>query len=301
MLLPINRHEMDLRDWHYLDFLLISGDAYVDHPSFGVAIISRYLENLGFRVGVLPQPDYHDKNSLLAMGRPRLGVLITSGNMDSLLNHYTAAKKPRKTDDYSPGGKRQRPDYATSVYGAWAREIFGDSMPIILGGIEASLRRFAHYDYWQDKLLPSVLVSAKADLLVYGMGELAIGQIADILQKGGTVEDCRHIFGLAYLTDGQMEVKGKEYLLPSYEEVCADRGAFARAFALMEAEQNFFDGRTLIQEQEDNIYAVINRPMRPLTTKELDAIYELPYERVWHPSYDTEGGVPAFDEVRFSL
>ncbi len=301
MLLPINRREMDLRHWHYLDFLLISGDAYVDHSSFGPAIISRYLESLGYRIGILPQPDWENPQAFLAMGRPRLGVLISGGNMDSLLNHYTAAKKPRKKDDYSPGGKRVRPDYAVSVYGSKAREAFGEDMPIIIGGIEASLRRFAHYDYWQDRVLPSVLTASKGDILVYGMGELAIGEIAAALAGGKGVKDCRHIPGIAYIAGGEEEIMGETLLLPSFSQVKENKQDFARAFAISEREQNFHDGKNLAQEQMPGEYVVVNRPMRPLTTKELDAIYELPYERRWHPSYDAQGGVPAFDELRFSL
>ena len=296
MLLPVNRQEMAAHDWSYLDFLLLSGDAYVDHASFGPAVIGRYLESLGYRVGILAQPRL-DEAAFKEMGRPGLAVLVTAGNLDSLLAHYTASKNPRKIDKYSPGGKSNRPDYAVNVYAEMARKAFGPDMPIILGGIEASLRRFAHYDYWQDKVLPSVLYSSVADLLVYGMGELAIKEIAAILKEGGSVTDCRNIDGIAYLSE---EAARGTWVLPAYEEVAQDKKAFARAFKKIDEEQNFFDGKTLAQRHGDK-YVLINKPMRPLSTEEIDAVYSLPFERRWHPSYDKLGGVPAFDEVRFSL
>ena len=296
MLLPTTRQEMNIRDWHYLDFLLITGDAYVDHASFGPAVIGRYLESFGYKVGILAQPDLTEV-AFREMGRPAMAVLVTSGNLDSMLAHYTAAKKPRKVDKYSPGGKSKRPDRAVNVYTKIAKKAFGMEMPVILGGIEASLRRFAHYDYWQDRVLPSVLFSSGADLLVYGMGELAINEIAAILKKGGSIEDCRDITGIGYLSD---TIDDNSLLLPSYSEVAEDKRAFARAFKTIEEEQNFFDGKTLVQDQGDK-YLVCNKPARPLTTEEIDSIYALPFERCWHPSYDKVGGVPAFDEVRFSL
>lgn len=296
MLLPVNRQEMEARGWDYLDYLMISGDAYVDHASFGPAVIGRYLESLGYRVGILPQPSL-DEAAFLEMGRPGRAVLITGGNLDSLLAHYTAAKKPRKVDKYSPGGKSKRPDYAVNVYSRLARKAFGQDMPIIIGGIEASLRRFAHYDYWQDKVLPSVLVSSGADLIVYGMGELALKEIAAVLKKGGSPADCRDIPGIAYLCE---KIDGSVWHLPSYEDVAKDKKAFAQAFKKADEEQNFADGKSLAQKHGDS-YLVVNKPMRPLTTEEIDEIYALPFERRWHPSYDKVGGVPAFDEVRFSL
>ena len=296
MLLPTTRQEMNLHDYNYLDFLMISGDAYVDHASFGPALIGRYLESLGYKVGILAQPDLTEV-AFREMGRPALAVLVTSGNLDSMLAHYTAAKKPRKVDKYSPGGKSRRPDRAVNIYTKIAKKAFGKEMPVILGGIEASLRRFAHYDYWQDRVLPSVLFSSGADLLVYGMGELAIEEIASILKKGGSVKDCHDITGIAYLRD---TVNNGEFLLPSYSEVAENKRAFAKAFKVIEEEQNFFDGKTLVQDQGGS-YLVCNKPARPLTTEEMDKIYALPFELRWHPSYDKIGGVPAFDEVRFSL
>ena len=302
MFLPINRGDMNARDWHYLDFLLITGDAYVDHSSFAAAIISRHLEHLGYRVGILAQPDITNDSRFLEMGKPRLGVLISGGNMDSMLCRYSATKNPRHKDDYSPGGKFRRPDYATTVYAQKARELFGDKMPIIIGGIEASLRRFAHYDYWQDVVLPSVLVSSGADLLSYGMGELTTEQIAARLSGGGTVADCHDIAGVAYLTEDDKELPAgsQRIFLPSLAEVIKDKKSFAKAFCLQEQEQNFFDGKALVQKHGDS-YLVVNRPQRPLTAEEMDTVYELPYERRWHPSYDKAGGIAAFDEVRFSL
>lgn len=302
MFLPINRSDMNARDWHYLDFLLITGDAYVDHSSFAAAIISRYLEHLGYRVGVLAQPDINNDSRFLEMGRPRLAVLISGGNMDSMLCHYTANKNPRYKDDYSPGGKFRRPDYAVTAYAQKARKLFGDKTPIIIGGIEASLRRFAHYDYWQDQVLPSVLVSSGADLLCYGMGELTSKQIAARLSGRGTAADCRDIAGLAYLLEEEKDLPpaSERIFLPSFTEVSKDKRAFAKAYRVQEQEQNFFDGKALIQKHGEK-YLVVNRPQRPLTTQEIDNIYELPYERLWHPCYDKAGGIAAFAEVRFSL
>lgn len=298
MLLPINREEMALRDWYYLDFLLISGDAYVDHYSFANAIVGRWLEHLGYRVGILPQPDFHDAESLKVMGKPRYGILISAGNMDSMVNHYTARKRPRAEDLYSPGGKRGlRPDYATEVYVRLAKEAFPD-VPVIIGGVEASLRRFAHYDFWQNRVLPSVLVSSGADLLIYGMGELPLREVAAVLANGGTVRDCRRVRGVAYVTDRPPVKKIME--IPSLHQVKKSKRAFAQAFAYIEKENNFYDGRPIIQRHHD-VYLVVNPPSRPLTTVEMDEIYEMPFENCWHPIYEEAGGIPAFSEVEFSL
>ncbi len=299
MFLVTNREEMNWRDWHYLDFLLISGDAYVDHPSFGAAIVGRWLEHLGYRVGIIAQPDWHDPASVAIMGKPRLAVLIGAGNMDSMINHYTAMKKPRRQDAYSPGGKTGfRPDNATIVYTKLVREAFGKSIPIIIGGVEASLRRFAHYDFWQDKVRPSILVETEADLLVYGMAEKALKEVAEKLDGGEGVLGCRRIQGLCWLTDKPPAKKSLE--LPSLQQVTKSKQAFAKAYILSEREQNFYDGKILVQRHDD-IYMVQNPPAYPLTTKEMDTVYELPYEGNWHPAYDKAGGVPALSEVRFSL
>jgi len=298
MLLPISREEMAFRDWYYLDFVLISADAYVDHYSFAAAIIGRWLEHLGYRVGIIPQPDWNDPESVKALGKPRYGFLISGGNMDSMVNHYTATKKRRREDLYSPGGKRgMRPDYATTVYTKLVKAAYPE-LPVIIGGVEASLRRFAHYDFWQDKVLPSMLVDSGADLLVYGMGELPLKEIAATLAAGGTVADCRRIPGVCYLTDKPPVKKVME--IPSYRQVRLNKRAFAQAFNYIDLENNFYDGRTVVQRHDD-IYLVANPPQRPLTTAEMDEIYEMPFENRWHPIYDADGGIPAFKEVEFSL
>ncbi len=301
MFLPMNREDMNLRDWHYIDFLIITGDAVVDHYSFGSPLIARWLEHLGYRVGILAQPDWHDPAALLAMGKPRYGVLIASGNMDSMINHYTATKKPRRQDNYSPGGKTGlRPDYAAAVYSRLARQAFGD-IPLILGGVEASMRRFAHYDYWSDSVKPSWLIEGDADLLVYGMAELTLKAVCEVLAAGGSPADCRLIPGLAYRVplDGRLPQR-KALEIPGLQQVRRSKTAFAKAFHLIEQEQNFYDGKILIQRHGEE-YLVVNPPQRPLTTPEMDEIYELPFENRWHPSYDAAGGVPAFAEVEFSL
>lgn len=301
MFLPINRQDMNLRDWHYLDFLIITGDALVDHYSFGSPLIARWLEHLGYRVGILAQPDWHDPASLQVMGRPRYAVLVSAGNLDSMINHYTASKKPRRQDAYSPGGQTgRRPDYAAAVYSRLAKQAFPDT-PVILGGVEASMRRFAHYDYWSDSVKPSWLLEGSADLLVYGMAELTLREVAEVLAGGGTVADCRRIAGLAYsLPLGAALPQRRALEIPSYKQVRTSKRAFARAFQQIDREQNFYDGKILLQRHDD-VYLVVNPPQRPLTTPEMDEIYELPFSNSWHSSYDAQGGVPALAEVEFSL
>lgn len=302
MFLPTNRADMNLRDWHYLDFLIITGDAYVDHYSFGSPLIGRWLEHLGYRVGLLAQPDWHSADSLKVMGRPRYGVLISAGNMDSMINHYTAAKKPRREDAYSPGGKRGlRPDYAAAVYARLARQAFGADMPLILGGVEASMRRFAHYDFWSDSVKPSWLIEGDADLLVYGMAELTLKEVCAVLESGGTPQDCRAIAGLAYRVKDRAKLPQRRTLeIPAYSQVKASKQAFAKAFHTIDLEQNFYDGKALVQRYGEE-WLVVNPPQRPLTTPEMDEIYELLFKNCWHPMYDADGGVPAFAEVEFSL
>ena len=301
MFLPVCREDMEKRNWQYLHFLLIGGDAYVDHCTFGTALIGRYLESLGYRVGIIAQPDWKSDKDWLKMGRPAYGVFIAAGNMDSMLSHYTAAKKPRRQDLYSPGGKRGlRPDYASVVYTRKAREVFGENMPLILGGVEASLRRFVHYDYWQDKLLPSVIYEAGADLLIYGMAEHATKEVARILSHKGSARDCRHVSGLSYIAKDEKDLPEKYILLPSYEEMQKSKRAFAEGFRIEEREQNFVSGATLVQKH-GKCFVVNNRPASPLSMKEMDDLYALPFERAWHPSYDKAGGVPAFNEVKFSI
>lgn len=297
--LPIDREDMQKRDWEELDFLVISGDAYVDHPSFGHAIISRWLEKLGFRVGIIAQPDWRSTDDFKRMGRPRLGVMVTAGNLDSMLNHYTASGKKRKTDPYSPGGAGGlRPDRATIVYCNRVRELWKD-VPLIIGGIEASLRRMAHYDYWGNDVRRSILADSRADLLVFGMGELPVTEIARALSEGREVSQIRDVPGTCWKTHDPGNA-ADAVLLPSFEEVRSDKKVFAQAFKKFYLEQNHSRGNRLIQDQGAwNI--VQNRPARPMAEKEMDKVYNLPYTRAAHPSYDEAGGVPALEEVRFSI
>jgi len=298
MFLPMSREEMSRLDWHYVDFLLISGDAYVDHPSFATAIIGRWLEHLGYRVGIIAQPDFKDAASVTVLGRPRYGILIAPGNLDSMLNLYTATKKPRRQDAYSPGGKTgRRPERAAIVYSRLAKAAYPE-LPVILGGIESSLRRFVHYDFWDDALRPSVLEESGADLLVYGMGEKTLAQLADALAHGKKINDCREIPGTCYLAvepppAGELEI-------PSLEQCLGRKKDFASAYRIEEEEQNYYDGKRLWQKQK-NSYLVQNPPPPPLSTAEMDEIYELPFTRTWHPSYDRLGGVPALAEVEYSI
>ena len=282
--LPVCKADMLERGWQELDFLLISGDAYVDHPSFGHAIISRCLEAAGFHIGIIAQPDWRDAKAFTKMGRPRFGVFVTAGNLDSMLNHYTASLKKRHTDSYSPGAKTGlRPDRATIVYCNKVREIW-KNIPLVIGGIEASLRRFAHYDFWSDSVRRSLLVDSRADLLSFGMGELSIVQIARELASGKPVSAMRNIPGTCWKTHEPANAKDA-VILASFDEVCADKKTFAESFAKYYAEQNPFSGARLIQNQ-GAWYVVQNRPSRPLTTKEMDAVYALPYTGNWHPDYD---------------
>ncbi len=294
--LPTTAEEMRRLGWDSYDFLYVCGDAYVDHPTFGHAIISRVLEAAGYRVAMLCQPDWKSAAPFTVLGRPKLGVLISSGNIDSMVNAYTAAKKPRRDDLYSPGGKAgRRPPRAVNVYGNRIREAFGD-IPVIIGGIEASLRRFAHYDYWSDKVRRSVLLDSQADLLIYGMGEKAVVQIADALRDGTPVSEITGIRGTAYYT----KTPPKGILLPSFEAVSESKRAYAEGVRIQYENIDAIAGECLIQPHK-NGFLVQNPPMPPLEQEELDAVYALPYTRRWHPSYDSEGGVPALSEVAFSL
>ncbi len=292
--LPINKKDMAARNWKELDFLLISGDAYVDHPSFGHAVISRVLENAGYRVGLVCQPDWKNADSIKIMGRPALGVLITSGVVDSMVNNYTANKKKRRTDSYSPGEKAgNRPDRALIAYTSLAKQAF-KGIKVIIGGTEATLRRFAHYDYWSDKVRRSILLDSKADFLVHGPGEKAILEVAAALKKE---EFPYYIKGLAYITN---EIEDGFRGIPSYEEVVADRETFAKAFGIEYFEQDPHAGKTLYQAHGDR-FLISTPPQPPLSMKEMDEIYSLPYERDYHPAYSKDGGVKAIDEVRFSI
>ena len=294
--LPISKEDMQSRGWWWYDFLLVTGDAYVDHPTFGAAVIGRVLEAEGYRVAVLAQPDWHSADAFAAMGRPKLGVLIGAGNLDSMVAHYTAAKRRRSEDFYSPGKRAGlRPDRAVIVYANRAREAFPDC-PIVIGGLEASLRRFAHYDYWDDAVRRSVLVDSGADLLVYGMGETATKAIAAALRKKRPVREITEVRGTAYLTKTPPE----GLALPSFETVRDDKRAYARAAMTEAAEHDAVRGRTLLQSHGDRTL-VVNPPAAPLDGAALDAVAELPYTRTYHPVYESMGGVPAIDEVRFSI
>ena len=301
--LPVSRADMDARGWDACDFVYVCGDAYVDHPSFGMAIITRVLEHAGYRVGIICQPDWTDPESIAALGEPRLGFLVSAGNMDSMVNHYTVNKKPRHEDAYTPGGEAgRRPNRAVTVYGNLIRRTYKDK-PIIIGGIEASLRRLAHYDYWQDKLKRSVLLDSGADLLIYGMGEHAIIEIADALAGGLPVDQITYVNGTVYRTSGPGaldEVYDYE-LLPSWDELEADRLAYARGFNIQQQNMDPITGRRLVEPYPNGVYVVQNPPSAPLTTAEMDEVAELPYARHWHPDYDAAGGIPAFDEIRFSI
>ena len=299
--LPVSAEEMHARGWWWYDALVVGGDAYIDHPSFGTAVISRVLEAAGYRVAVLPQPDWHSADAFRAMGRPRLGVFIGAGNLDSMVAHYTAAKKRRSEDFYSPGKQTgRRPDRAAIVYCNRAREAFGPDMPIILGSLEASLRRFAHYDYWDDKVRRGILFDSQADLLVYGMGETATLEIARRLKKKLPVSEMTDIPGTGYITRDPSVCAFERVELPSFEQVRDNKRLYAEATRTEYAEHDPVRGRALIQPCEGR-YLVVNPPAMPLDTKELDRVAELPYTREVHPMYDAEGGVPAIEEVRFSV
>ena len=297
--LPITLNEVHERGWDEVDFVLVTGDAYVDHPSFGTAIISRVLEDEGMRVAILAQPNWKTTKDFTRFGRPRLGFMVNSGNVDSMVAHYTAAKKKRSEDAYSPGGKAGlRPDRALTVYCKKIREVYGN-ISIIVGGLEASLRRFAGYDYWKDEVMPSVLEDCKADMLSFGMGENQTRQIVRRLNNGEPIASLTDIKGTCYMTKNRPTKKGAIYL-PSFKEITQSKEKYAESCRVELDEQDAVRGRPLIQEQRSG-WLVQNQPMPPLTTKELDEIYELPFERTWHPSYDEAGGVPAISEVEFSI
>lgn len=298
--LPVCREDMEARGWEQADFLFVSGDAYVDHPSFAPAVIGRVLEAEGYKVAILAQPDWHDPSAWTAMGKPRLGVLVCGGNLDSMLCHYTAARKPRTVDKYTPGGVMgRRPDHATAVYARIAKQIWPD-LPVVIGGIEASLRRFVHYDYWEDALRPSILADCGADLLICGMGETAIKEVAAYLAGGASGDDLHYIRGTAYVTD-RLDGIEDPVLLPSFVAIRQDKVGLARAYHLQNLNFDPFYGKTLVQEMAPGQYVVQNPAVLPLTEAEMDAIYDLPYTRQWHPMYDSAGGVSALEEVKFSI
>ena len=298
--LPVNERDVAERNWSEVDFVYVSGDAYVDHPSFGVSIISRVLEAEGFRVAILAQPDYRSTDDFKRFGRPRLGFLVTSGNIDSMVAHYTVSKKKRSYDYYSAGGKMgKRPDRAVIVYCNRIREAYGD-VPIIIGGLEASLRRFAHYDYWDDKVRRSILVDSRADLLTYGMGENILIRVAKLLDKGVPIRKIRDVRGTAYLSRRDEKVNFDYIETADYDVLKTDKEAYARAFATQYRNTDSVRGKSIVEYYGDKML-VCNPPMPPLEREELDRVYSLPYARDYHPDYDAEGGVPAITEVKFSV
>lgn len=298
--LPTTREEMDILGIEQLDFVYITGDAYVDHSSFGTAIISRVLEAHGYRVGIIAQPDWRKEESIAILGKPRLGFLVSSGNMDSMVNHYTVSKKHRSTDAYSPGGQMGlRPDRAVTVYSNLIRKTFKHT-PIILGGIEASLRRMAHYDYWSDSLKRSILLDSGADLISYGMGERSIVEIADALNSGLDIHDISFIPGTVYRSK-KLPDRDDILILPDYEALCRDKLCYARSFRTQFENTDSHTGKVLAEGYGNQGYIIQNPPSPPLTTQEMDDVYGLPYMRTWHPSYDKAGGIPAISEIKFSL
>lgn len=298
--LPVSTKDMAQRKIKQLDFVYVTGDAYVDHPSFAHAVISRVLEHHGYSVGIIAQPDWKDDKSITVLGEPRLGFLVSGGNMDSMVNHYSVSKKRRRTDAFSPGGVMgKRPDHATVVYSNLIRKTYKKT-PVIIGGIEASLRRLAHYDYWSDSLKHSILLDSGADLLSYGMGERSIVEIAEALDSGLDIKDITFIDGTVYRTS-HLEDVYDVMKLPSYESLTEDRLNYARSFYIQYCNTDPFSGKRLAEEYPNGIAVVQNPPQKPLTQDEMDIVYGLDYQRTWHPMYDSDGGVPAIEEVKFSL
>ena len=298
--LPVTREDVEARNWSEVDFVYVTGDAYVDHPSFGVSIISRVLEADGFRVAILAQPDYKSTEDFKRFGRPRLGFLVTGGNIDSMVAHYTVSKKRRSYDYYSPGGKMGlRPDRATIVYCNRIREAYGD-VPIIIGGLEASLRRFAHYDYWEDRVRRSILIDSRADILTYGMGENILRRIAALLDKGVPIRKIRDVRGCVYVAKPGDAIHFDSVEVGDYNTLKTDKAAYAKAFAIQYKNTDSVRGKALIEYYDDKML-VQNPPMPPLEREELDRVYALPFARDYHPDYKELGGVPAITEVKFSV
>ena len=299
--LPISREDMKKRGWQQCDFVYICGDAYVDHSSFGMAIITRLLESRGYKVGIIAQPDWKKKESITILGEPRLGFLVSAGNMDSMVNHYTVNKKHRKNDAYSPGGKMgMRPDYATIVYSNLIRQTYKKT-PIIIGGIEASLRRMSHYDYWSDKMKHSILIDSGADIISYGMGEHSIVEIAEALEAGIDVKDITYIRGTVYKAKSLDHIYDDYIELPSYDEIATDKKKYAESFYTQYINTDAFSARILVEKVKEKMYVVQNPPAMPLTQMEMDDVYSLPYMRDYHPVYKKMGGIPALSEIKFSL
>lgn len=299
--LPICRDDMEKRGWSEADFVFVICDAYVDHPSFGPAIISRLLERYGYKVCIIAQPDWKNDKSIDVFGKPRLGFLVCGGNMDSMVNHYSVSKKRRQKDAYSPGGEMGlRPDYATTVYCNLIRRTYKD-VPIIIGGIEASLRRMAHYDYWSDKLKHSILVDSSADILSYGMGEHSMIEIAEALDSGINVSDITYVRGTCYRTKDISGVSEDAILLPDYDSLARDRLEYARSFYTQYINTDPYSAKTLVEGYGNRGYVVQNPPAYPLTQMEMDDVYDLPYMNNYHPIYESKGGIPAISEIKFSL
>ena len=298
--LPISKEDMKERGWEQCDFIIVTGDAYVDHHSFGTAVISRVLEHAGYKVGIIAQPDWHSTDDFMKLGRPRLAFLVNAGNMDSMVNHYTVSKRVREKDLYSPGGKMGlRPDRATIVYCNKIREAY-KNINICIGGVEASLRRFAHYDYWADKVRKSILTDSGADLLIYGMSEKQIVEVANYLNEGFEAKYIRHVPGTCYLADSLDEIYEEHIVIPSYKEVSTDKIKYCEAFKITYQEQDPIRGKTIVQDQGDK-FLVVNKPEVILNREELDAVYDLPFTKEYHPIYEEMGGIPALEEVKFSI
>ena len=298
--LPISREDMKAQGIEQLDFVFVIGDAYVDHPSFGHAIISRVLQSYGYTVGIISQPDWKDDNSINILGEPRLAFLVMGGNMDSMVNHYYVSKKHRESDAYTPGGViGKRPDHAVVAYCNLIRHTYRKK-PIIIGGIEASLRRMAHYDYWSNSFKRSILLDSQANLISYGMGEKSIVQIAEALDSGMDVNDITYIPGTVFKTKN-LDLAFDPIILPSYEDMKMDKLNYARSFKIQSENTDPFNGKTLVESYPNGMYVVQNPPQEPLTKQEMDDVYDLPYERTYHPSYEKDGGVPAISEIQFSL
>ncbi|SHJ17738.1 uncharacterized radical SAM protein YgiQ [Dethiosulfatibacter aminovorans DSM 17477] len=297
--LPVNRMEMKERGWDQVDFVMVTGDAYVDHPSFSTAIITRTLEKYGYKIGIISQPDWKNVESFKIFGRPRLGFLVNSGNIDSMVNHYTSFKKRRSKDEYSPGGEAgHRPDRAVTVYGNKIREAYRD-VPIIIGGIEASLRRLGHYDYWDNKVRRSVLLDSSADLIVYGMGEKTIVEVAEALDGGIPIEEITYIRGTVYKTKDKTRIY--DYIdLPDFEEIKKDRETYAGSFKIQYENTDSISAKVLV-EKYGSVYVVQNTPTPPLSQMDLDDVYDMEYMRDYHPMYEEAGGIPALKEVKFSI
>jgi len=300
MFLPINKKDMKQRGWEQPDFVLVTGDAYVDHPSFGTAIISRVLESHGFKVVILSQPDWKSAESFKEFGRPRLGFLVNSGNVDSMVNHFSVFKHRRKRDVYSPGGvSGKRPDRAVVVYSNRIREAYKD-VPVIIGGLEASLRRFGHYDYWDDRVRRSILMDSRADLLIYGMGEKAVVEIAEALDSGLDIKDITWIRGTSFKAKDP-DFYDNDVILPSFEEISTSKDMYCQSFAKQYRSNDSVSGERFVEQYDAHNYIIQNPPQEPLSREELDDVYSLPFERNYHPSYEKDGGIPAIEEVKFSI